>query len=141
MLSFHNDQAVKDKYVNRVIAHQKADNLIRGTGWNNGKGCAVGCTLESYDHSQYPIELGIPEWLAKLEDTLNDKYTDVTSAINGSIALWQRDDIGFVKWNKAAETAETARAAGAAAETAWAAARAAVYDKYADKLIDLFQHL
>ena len=68
--SFHNDQKVKDKYVNRVRQHIKADNLIRGTGWSNGKGCAVGCTLENYNHSRYPIELGVPEWLARVEDTL-----------------------------------------------------------------------
>lgn len=66
MLSFHNDIAVKQKYLDRVMAHQKADNIIRGTGWSNGKGCAVGCTLENYDHSRYPIELGVPEWLAKI---------------------------------------------------------------------------
>ena len=68
--AFHNEKEVKDKYVNRVIAHRKADNIIQGTGWEEGKGCAVGCTLERYTHESYPIELGIPEWLAHLEDTL-----------------------------------------------------------------------
>jgi hypothetical protein len=47
-----------------------ADNLVRGIGWENGKGCAVGCTLEDYKHSRYETELGIPEWLAGVEDTL-----------------------------------------------------------------------
>ena len=73
--AFHNDKKIKQKYLKRVIAHQKADNLVRGIGWEKSKdgnfrGCAVGCTLENYNHSQYPIELGIPEWLARLEDTL-----------------------------------------------------------------------
>ena len=70
MQAFHNDPAIKQKYLNRVIAHQSADNLIHGTGWEDGKGCAIGCTLESYDHGLYPIELGIPLMLAKLEDTI-----------------------------------------------------------------------
>lgn len=70
MLSFHNDQEIKEKYLNRVIKHRELDNLIQGTGWENGKGCAVGCTLENYDHSRYPIELGLPEWLARLEDRI-----------------------------------------------------------------------
>lgn len=70
MQTFHNDQAVKDKYLARVEAHIAADNLMRGRGWEDGKGCAIGCTLEAYDHASYPIELGIPEWLARLEDTL-----------------------------------------------------------------------
>ncbi len=68
MLTFHNDPFVKDKYLSRVHAHRSADNLIQGTGWEDGKGCAVGCTLENYQHSRYPIELGLPEWLALLED-------------------------------------------------------------------------
>lgn len=74
--SFHNDIAIKQKYLDRVIAHRKADNIIRGQGWSNGKGCAVGCTLENYDHAQYPIELGIPEWLARVEDTLFEGMTE-----------------------------------------------------------------
>jgi hypothetical protein len=79
MLSFHNEQSTKDKYLSRVRAHQKADNLIRGTGWEGGKGCAVGCTLENYDHSQYPVELGIPEWLARVEDTLFEGMSEKKS--------------------------------------------------------------
>jgi hypothetical protein len=67
MHSFHNDPAIKAKYIARTEAHRAADNLIRGTGWENGKGCAVGCTLENYDHSQYPIELGIPAWNRRSE--------------------------------------------------------------------------
>lgn len=70
MLAFHNDIEVKRKYVARTEAHRKADQIIRGTGWNGSKGCAVGCTLENYNHAQYPVELGIPEWLARVEDTL-----------------------------------------------------------------------
>jgi hypothetical protein len=70
MRAFHGDINIKNKYVARVDAHIKADNLIRGQGWNGQKGCAVGCTLEKYVHSAYETELGIPEWLARVEDTL-----------------------------------------------------------------------
>ena len=68
MKTYHNDPFIKSKYIARVKAHRLADELIQGTGWENGKGCAVGCTLESYDHSRYPIELGVVEGLARLED-------------------------------------------------------------------------
>lgn len=68
--AFHGDPAVKAFYINRVRAHRLADNLIQGKTWEHGKGCAVGCTLEAYDHSRYPIELGIPEWLGRLQDRL-----------------------------------------------------------------------
>jgi hypothetical protein len=70
MLSFHNDKKVKAKYLARVIGHQQADHLVRGLGWDGTKGCAVGCTLENYNHTAYETELGIPEWLARVEDTL-----------------------------------------------------------------------
>lgn len=68
LLSFHNDNKIKEKYLNRVKEHREADNIIQGSGWINGKGCAIGCTLECYDHYKYPTELGIPVWIAKLED-------------------------------------------------------------------------
>ena len=69
MQAFHNDPAIKEKYLKRVREHAAAGRLIQGTGWRNLCRCAVGCTLEAYDHSRYPIELGIPEWLARLEDS------------------------------------------------------------------------
>jgi hypothetical protein len=161
--AFHNDQTIKDKYIARVEAHEKADRIVRGTGWDGERGGAVGCTLENYDPSRYPVELGIPEWLARVEDTLfegmsakkastwprlflsaitpgdnlerikapflimvlestltafdHDKFPDVKSAVDGSIALWKRDDIGSAAWTTAAE---------AAVRAAWAASRAAV---------------
>ncbi len=189
MKSFHGKQSVKDKYLSRVIAHQQADRLIRGTGWEDGKGCAVGCTLENYDHSRYPVELGIPEWLARLEDTLFEgmsveksknwpelflaaipvgvteerfereikapflvavlqstldtfdhaKYPAVKAAVDGSIALWQRDDIGSDEW--AAEAEATAARAWAAARAAEAEATAARYDFFADELLRLCKAL
>ncbi len=68
LLSYHNKPEIKDKYVKRMEDHISADELSRGIGFVNNKGCAVGCTLNSYNHSQFPIELGIPEWLARVLD-------------------------------------------------------------------------
>lgn len=70
MLTFNNDPKVKDFYIDRLKAHQQADEIIQGTGWEKGKGCAVGCTLNKYDHKAYETELGIPRILAKLEDKI-----------------------------------------------------------------------
>ena len=68
--AFHNEKSIKLKYVKRMSDHIKADELIHGEGWKDGKGCAVGCTLNRYDHACYQNELGLPEWLARLEDSL-----------------------------------------------------------------------
>jgi hypothetical protein len=74
MLAYHNDPAIKAKYLKRVRAHRKADRLVQGVGavgvGKEFRSCAVGCTLEVYDHGRYPIELGIPEVLARLEDRI-----------------------------------------------------------------------
>lgn len=79
LVAFHNDPKIKKFYLNRVLAHQKADNLVRGLGWKDGKGCAVGCTLEKYDHKAYESELGIPAWLAGVEDVLFEGMSEKKS--------------------------------------------------------------
>ena len=70
MKAFHNDVAIKEKYLARVKAHELADEIIKGKYWENGKGCAVGCTIEGNEHSRYETELGIPRQIARLEDRI-----------------------------------------------------------------------
>lgn len=70
MIAYHGKPEVKETYLTRVRAHAAADEIIQGVTWENGKGCAVGCTLHTYDHRRYERELGLPEWLARLEDTI-----------------------------------------------------------------------
>ena len=62
-------------YVERMKNHIDQDELIRGIGYRNGRGCAVGCTLNAYNHKAYETELNIPEWAARLEDTLFERMT------------------------------------------------------------------
>ncbi len=68
--AYHNDPAIKEKYINRVRAHRLADELVHGIYWQDGTGCAVGCCVETNDdpHEHYEEELGIPRVLAFLED-------------------------------------------------------------------------
>jgi hypothetical protein len=78
LLAFHGKQEIKDKYIARVKAHAKADEIIKGAYWEEGKGCAVGCTIHSGSHGAYEEELGISMILARLEDRIfegmsNDK--------------------------------------------------------------------
>jgi hypothetical protein len=72
MQAFHNDPAIKAKFIARVEAHRVADELVQGYGyWQGGKGCALGCTIESKEpRAQYPIQLGIPVEIAALEDRI-----------------------------------------------------------------------
>jgi hypothetical protein len=76
MLAFHNDPAIKEKYLARVRTHIEADELIHGVYWEKGKGCAVGCTVHSSNHAAYEVELGIPSILAKIEDGIFESLTN-----------------------------------------------------------------
>lgn len=77
MQAFHNDHSIKEKYIQRVKEHSEADEIIKGTYWEDGKGCAVGCTIHSSDHSLYETELGIPMWLARAEDAIFEGLSNV----------------------------------------------------------------
>ena len=70
MKAFHNDPALKEQILTQLQAHYDADEIIKGVYWENGKGCAVGCTIHSRHHKNYETKLGIPEVLAYLEDNI-----------------------------------------------------------------------
>lgn len=75
-LTFKNDPLIKDSLVKRMDKHIELDELLQGATGNNGKGCTVWCALNNgelkrgYDHSAFPDVLGLPEWLARLQDTI-----------------------------------------------------------------------
>ena len=62
----------KKETLAQLRAHHEADEIVQGTYWSDGKGCAVGCLTHdsSGGHEKYPKMWGIPEPLAYLEDTL-----------------------------------------------------------------------
>jgi len=77
----------KDEFVTEMKKHQAADAFIRGTYNHESsdslhfKGCVVSCSLESVarlkniklvrrEHKEFETHLGIPTWLAFLEDKI-----------------------------------------------------------------------
>ena len=70
MLAYHNDPAIKQMFVDRIAAHAAADEIVKGQYWENGKGCAIGCTYHSSDHMAAERQAGIPLMLARLEDRI-----------------------------------------------------------------------
>jgi hypothetical protein len=74
--AYHGSQELKDFYVARVRWHRQMDQLVQRVtaegeyGESDFRGCLVGCTLGTYDHSLYPSLLGMPEGLARYLDTL-----------------------------------------------------------------------
>ena len=87
LLTYHDDPKVKASLLRRIRAHEKADRLTQGTYGSmtmSGywRGCAVSCSLATpsgrFDgeivteglHAEYPKQLGLPVWLAHLEDRI-----------------------------------------------------------------------
>lgn len=75
MLSFLNDSNIKQQYLNQVLSHQNNNEIVQGSYWDGEKGCAVGVTIHSADHSLYESLLGIPKWLAYAEDKIGEGLT------------------------------------------------------------------
>jgi hypothetical protein len=79
--AFNGDPKTKEKYVARVKKHYDADEIIQGTYWENGKGCAVGCTMERNNtgtpiHQRMENEIGVPRMVARLEDRIFEGLTN-----------------------------------------------------------------
>lgn len=71
MLAYHGDPAIKAEYLDRLAQHRAADQLLQSYGYlEDGKGCAIGCTIHSGNHADYERLLGIPHMLARLEDAI-----------------------------------------------------------------------
>jgi hypothetical protein len=90
LIAYHGKQDVKEQYLARVRAHRAADEIIRGTYWEGGKGCAVGCTVHSNSHAAYETELGIPRILARLEDGIFEALP------NGAALEWPERFLGAI---------------------------------------------
>lgn len=90
MLAFHGDAKIKTMMIKELKWHQAQDAIVQGTygqgEGNNFKGCAVACSINSLnrklgkdystsDHKKYEVEIGIPETLAYLEDSIFEKLS------------------------------------------------------------------
>lgn len=84
MIAYLGDESLKRFLINELKEHQRLDHIVKGVYWADGRGCAVGCTLEAVakrngkwaqgidhaDHALYESELGIPKELAYLQDAI-----------------------------------------------------------------------
>ena len=120
MLSYNNDTKLKKLFVAEVENHRKLDMIVQGTygegQGDNWKGCAVGCAVHSlnkingtrhqtYNHKVYEEELGMPEWLARLEDTIFEglpKKEAMLWPVRFAKAVPVGVDLEPVKWKFAA---------------------------------------
>ena len=108
MLAYHNDPAIKSKLLTDLQTHADHDQLVKGQYWENGKGCAVGCTLHSLgaagrasNHAEYETRLGIPQMLAQLEDRIFEGLPNADAMrwpMRFSAAINPGADLSLVGW-------------------------------------------
>ncbi len=117
LVAYHGDPELKARFLQELQWHQDQDAIIQGTYGDTDdggewKGSAVGCSIHSMnringtslstgDHSAYEPTLGIPEWLAHLEDTIFeglDKPLAKTWPIRFADAIPIGADLAPVRW-------------------------------------------
>jgi hypothetical protein len=87
----------------QLQAHYEADEIVKGQYWEDGKGCAVGCILHSSNHKEFEDRFGIPEWVARLVDTLfeglpNDRAKEFPLQFWKAVAKCKGKDLMPIKW-------------------------------------------
>lgn len=90
LLAYNADEQLRSGLIEAVEEHRRCDQIIKGTYnrvvGNKFHGCAVGCTIDSYnhkrganlsygDHSAYE-QFGIPQILAHLQDAIFEGLPD-----------------------------------------------------------------
>src|SRR5574338_1096580 len=95
MLSYHNNPELKQLIVDEMKLHQQRDQFIKGAYKKEEdgqfKGCAVGCAIHSFntklgkdylyeDHKAFEEAIGVPEWLAYLQDRFFEYLPNEESA-------------------------------------------------------------
>src|SRR5690349_19470839 len=89
MQAYHGSEERRGAVLALVQQHEDQDKIAQGHGyWEDGRGCAVGCTLESLrqlegiahinhsDHGLYESLIGVPPMLARIEDGLFESLPD-----------------------------------------------------------------
>lgn len=73
LIAFHNDEAIKAKYLARLREHQTSEGFtLCGDRWiaSMKMGSPAGCTIQSNSMEEYEDQLGIPKELAILQDRI-----------------------------------------------------------------------
>jgi len=102
MTAYNNDPAIKASYVERMRAHATADEIIKGTYWEDGKGCFVGCTTHGYDHAAFDGILGPGgQMVAHIADVIFEGATNERSkmfAVEFHDVIRCGADLSRVQW-------------------------------------------
>jgi hypothetical protein len=73
MKSFHSEPCLKAAVIDRLKEHQRLDQIIQRIYWDGTRGCAIGCVLHSGDHLAYETQLGLPVFLAYMDEYIFER--------------------------------------------------------------------
>lgn len=61
--------------IKRAVKHRKADEIVQGKYWQDGKGCCVGCLAEVDDgaHKHLAQMTDLPEWIFHAADAIHEE--------------------------------------------------------------------
>lgn len=95
MLTYNNDPGIKAKYQTRFAAHIAAGHVVQEIGFefDSGRGCFLGCTLDSYDPVAFERELHWPLWFVHLCDKVHEGLPRAEAPAWGT-ALYEQVPIG-----------------------------------------------
>jgi hypothetical protein len=101
LVAYHGNQSEKDAILAQLAKHRAHDQIVKGQYWEDGKGCAVGCTIHGSGHKKYEPIFGIPQALAHIEDAIfeglpNDRAMDWP--IRFMAAIKPGSDLSLVQW-------------------------------------------
>jgi len=66
----------KQMLLDRIAAHERADEIAKGVYWQNGKGCAVGCLVHGNDHLKLANLIGIDVRVVFVVDAIFEGLPD-----------------------------------------------------------------
>jgi hypothetical protein len=69
MKTYNGDAAQKEMFQARFANHREMDEVIQGTGFDNGRGCFIGCTMNNYSHESFHESVA-PRWIGYLADKI-----------------------------------------------------------------------
>ena len=97
MKAFTDCEVSRDQLLASLQAHAEADRIIKGSYWEDGKGCAVGCAIHDFrpgqegEHALFPELFGVSRRFAHLIDGMFE------SLPNGRAQEWPGQVMSSVK--------------------------------------------
>jgi hypothetical protein len=74
-IAWQGSEALKSEHCTRIERHRKADEIVQGIGFDGRRGCAVGCSLDKYDHALFAEVFGLEPAVPRLVDRIHESLT------------------------------------------------------------------